>query len=792
MFAVPLPRVRRPGPCCCPAAGPTGARRCGSSARRRPTCCRWPAKYPTFPILLEATRECLNDVFDLPALREVLADLRVADGPGRARSTPSRRRRSPSRCCSAGSPSTCTRATRPLAERRAAALALDRDLLRDLLGAEELRELLDPDVLADLELELQRLVDGRRARDADEVHDLLRRARPARPRPSSTPAADGRRRPRGVDAAGRAERRAIEVRVGGEDRLRGGRGRRPAARRPRRRAPARAARPRSPSRSSDPLDDLVARFARTHGPFLTAQVRRPPRRCRAERVRPALDAARGRGPGRAGRVPARRRRAGVVRRRRAAPAAAPVAGRAAPGGRAGRRRRAGPLPARRGRASAGRRRGLDALVEVARRRCRARRCRRRCSRPTCCRPACAGYRAGRPRRAVHRRRAGVGRRRGRSAPPTAGCGCVFRDQAGLLRARRRRRRAAAGGAGPRRAASPTSTERGASFWPELVRPSPRPGRPTTTPTVLAALWDLVWAGLGHQRLAGPAAGLRRPARPAVGGAAGAPRPAPAGSAHPARPAGRRRAGGRWWRPLLEPRPSPTEAAHARARQLLERYGVLTREAALGEGVEGGFAGVYPVLKALEERGQVRRGYFVAGLGAAQFALPGAVDRLRACRDAAERRRRRRARPCSCWPPPTRPSPTAPPCRGPSTGGRPGPGGRRPRRARRRRARCLPRAGRPRAWSPSPAAAERRLGRRPRRRGEGRPLRLARDRQDRRRARPRARHADALRAAGFVDGYKGLVAPRLEPRRPLPVSERSAGRSERSTSRADAVRAMQRR
>jgi ATP-dependent Lhr-like helicase len=66
--------------------------------------------------------------------------------------------------------------------------------------------------------------------------------------------------------------------------------------------------------------------------------------------------------------------------------------------------------------------------------------------------------------------------------------------------------------------------------------------------------------------------------------------------------------------------------------MLERHGVLTREAALAEGIEGGFAGVYPLLKALEERGQVRRGYFVAGLGAAQFALPGAVDRLRSCRE----------------------------------------------------------------------------------------------------------------------------------------------------------------
>ena len=81
-------------------------------------------------------------------------------------------------------------------------------------------------------------------------------------------------------------------------------------------------------------------------------------------------------------------------------------------------------------------------------------------------------------------------------------------------------------------------------------------------------------------------------------------------------------------PLLEPVPTPTERAHARAKAMLERYGVVAREAVLAEGVEGGFAGVYGVLKAMEESGSVRRGYFVAGLGAAQFALPGAVDRLR--------------------------------------------------------------------------------------------------------------------------------------------------------------------
>jgi ATP-dependent Lhr-like helicase len=79
-------------------------------------------------------------------------------------------------------------------------------------------------------------------------------------------------------------------------------------------------------------------------------------------------------------------------------------------------------------------------------------------------------------------------------------------------------------------------------------------------------------------------------------------------------------------------PAATERLHALALVLLDRHGVLTREAVMSEGVEGGFAGVYPVLRALEETGRIRRGYFVDGLGAAQFALAGAIDRLRAARE----------------------------------------------------------------------------------------------------------------------------------------------------------------
>jgi ATP-dependent Lhr-like helicase len=118
--------------------------------------------------------------------------------------------------------------------------------------------------------------------------------------------------------------------------------------------------------------------------------------------------------------------------------------------------------------------------------------------------------------------------------------------------------------------------------------------------------------------------------------------APARRTGPARPGRLTRiappaAAGRWSlvAPLLEPRPSATESMHALAAQLLDRHGVVTREGVLAEGVTGGFAGVYGVLRALEERGTVRRGYFVSGLGAAQFALPGAVDRLRSDRDVDE-------------------------------------------------------------------------------------------------------------------------------------------------------------
>ena len=274
------------------------------------------SKFPTFPILLEATRECLQDVFDVPALREVLGDLR------------SRKVRVVSVDTGKASPMASSllfnwiaaymyEGDAPLAERRAAALALDRDLLRDLLGAEELRDLLDPEVLADVELQLQCLTAGWRARSADELHDVLRkvgdlsaadidlrcrsaadeaaalRASEADPAPDGTqldapvgmpdqPRADNSdldRSPAGNEQAAEwlaqllAEKRAIEISVGGETRYA---------------AAEDAARYRDglgcaiplglPMAFTEPvarpLEDLVGRYARTHGPFVAVDVAR--------------------------------------------------------------------------------------------------------------------------------------------------------------------------------------------------------------------------------------------------------------------------------------------------------------------------------------------------------------------------------------------------------------------------------------------------------------------------------------------------------------------------------------
>lgn len=170
--------------------------------------------------------------------------------------------------------------------------------------------------------------------------------------------------------------------------------------------------------------------------------------------------------------------------------------------------------------------------------------------------------------------------------------------------------------------------------------------PDTSPTELAdALWDLVWAGYVTNDTLAPLRALLGSGRTAGSTAHRAPRATPRGRYGGAgrglgRPAGALRSGpptvaGRW---SLLPAygGDPTVRATAQAQNLLDRHGILTRGTVTAERVPGGFAGVYRVLAALEERGKARRGYFVEGLGGAQFAMEGAADRLRSISGRLER------------------------------------------------------------------------------------------------------------------------------------------------------------
>src|SRR5437868_13678896 len=169
------------------------------------------------------------------------------------------------------------------------------------------------------------------------------------------------------------------------------------------------------------------------------------------------------------------------------------------------------------------------------------------------------------------------------------------------------------------------TQRGACFFRELAG--------ADDDATLDAVWDLVWAGEVTNDSFAPLRALTKRKRRSSGSSRrGKPN---LGSLSVLGPP---RAQGRW--SLVDadlPRVDsvPTERSMRLASVLLDRHGVLTRESVRGEGHAGGFAGVYPVLRAMEEAGRVRRGYFVAGLGGAQFALAGAVDRLRASRPDTE-------------------------------------------------------------------------------------------------------------------------------------------------------------
>lgn len=564
-------------------------------------------KFPSFPIILETYRECLQDVFDVPALQEVLAgvhrrEIRV-DTVETPQASPFARS-----LVFAWVANFLYDVDTPLAERRAQALTLDRALLRELLGQEELRDLLDPDAVLDVEAQLQCRAADRKARDPDEVHDLLKRLGDL----TLVELAE-----RSVDEASlgdwldtlRRQGRAAEAFIAGasrwiaaEDvgRYRDALGVMPAAG-----LPTEFLEP-----VVDPLEGLLMRWARTHGPFLAeapaARWGLPPAVVRSVLQALVLDGTLLEGELRPGGTQREFCHPDVLRRLK--------------------------------RATLARLRDEVAAVEAS----------------TLARflPAWQGLQ-GKRRSGIDRLREVVRQLEGVALPFSTLEGVILPERVpgfdasmldtlgalgelvwvgrGALGSKDgkiclvRRERAdtlvpppaeEVPGGPIHRALLSWLEQRGASFLAELVAVAPE----STSTEVLGALWDLVWAGLVTNDTFQPLRGLR------------------GGTRSKAR---KRRvvsmAGGRWGlvsRLIVEPAP-PTAVAVARAQVLLERYGVVAREMALHEDVPGGFAGIYKVLKAMEDGGQVRRGYFVEGLGGAQFALPGAVDRLRSFREGTQ-------------------------------------------------------------------------------------------------------------------------------------------------------------
>ncbi len=258
---------------------------------------------------METYRECLADVFDLPALREILGGVQRRELAVHSVET-ARASAFASSLLFDYVAAYMYEGDAPMAERRAQALTLDRDLLRELLGQEELRELLDPAALADLELSLQALVEERQAKTADQVHDLLRRLGDLGPDEAGARTVGGRVEASLHLAELAASRRAVRARIAGEERwiaiedvarYRDGVGV--------------SAPPGVPQAFLAPvagaLDGLLARYARTHGPFLGSE---PARRwgLPAGVVEDALHRLAAAGSLLVGRVPSRRRGAGVL------------------------------------------------------------------------------------------------------------------------------------------------------------------------------------------------------------------------------------------------------------------------------------------------------------------------------------------------------------------------------------------------------------------------------------------------------------------------------------------------
>ena len=575
-------------------------------------------RFRNFPIVLETYRECLRDVFDLPALTDLLRQ--IADRRIRVREVETR----------SASPYAAALVfswvgkflyddDQPRAERRAQALALDHAQLRELLGDAELRELLDREAIAEVELLLQRLDPRRAIHDLDQLHDALRElGELSRDEVVARVREDLREQAPEWIAALIHQRRAIEVPIADQLRLI---------------AAEDAGRYRDalgvvPPHGlplvflelvERPLEELLARYARTHVPFTSAEL--------------ATRLGLGLGPVRLG----LERLLGEGRL---------LEGEFMPGGRE-REWCDVEILRRLKRASLAK---LTAQVEAVEPRLYAR-------------FLPGWHRIDQPGEGFDDLLGAIEQLQGSAIP--------WSDlERAVLPARIRNfhpgmldHLCATGElvwvgvepignddgrialylpehypllAAPPRIEQAQSElhqrirellgRRGAMFFAELERELGG-----FRGELLGSVWDLVWTGeLGNDTLAP----LRSRARGSTSARSSSSRgrtrgrPSLHGMMH-SRRGGTPGSEGRW--SLLkvpEPPPSATERATASVVQLLERFGVITREAVRAEGLAGGFTGHYPVLKAMEQTGKLRRGYFIAGMGGAQFALPGAEDRLR--------------------------------------------------------------------------------------------------------------------------------------------------------------------
>jgi ATP-dependent Lhr-like helicase len=611
------------------------------------------SKYEQFPVVLETYRECLQDVYDVPGLVELMRDVRSRSVQVVDVATPS------------ASPFARTlmfgyvgmflyEMDAPLAERRAAALSLDSTLLAELLGSEAIRELLDPAVVAEIEAGLQRTDPERHVRDVEGTADLLRFVGDLT---TVEAAARGVREEWLVELE--SARRAIRVKIAGEvrwvaiedaGRLRDALG-----------AGLPVGVPEAFTEPvADPLGDLLSRYARTRGPFpaaaparrfglgvavVTAVLERMTGAGRLAKgeLRPsdapplpgddaAPEGAAGTGVDFCDAEVLRRIRRGSLARLRAEvePVEPAALGRFLPSwhGIGGRRRRSP---------------GPDDVLGVVEQLAGA---------PI---PASAWESLVLPVRLPGYQPALLDELTSAGEVTWTGCGTLSggdgwlavapADVADLMLP------------DPEDALADTALHRallealgpveggGALFFRQLadragaiLRDADEPL--PDDPTAVEALWDLVWAGHATNDTLAPlrslvSGGGGRAAAKGRGGAAHQRRRPPSRGryARVGRPqlpsrTGPPTAAGRWSR--VPPRETDTtRRAQARTESFLERHGVLTRGALETERVTGGFTGIYPVLRAMEESGRCRRGYVVEGLGAAQFAVPGAIDRLRA-------------------------------------------------------------------------------------------------------------------------------------------------------------------